>query len=362
LRAAGACVVFTSHRWAEIRSIADRITIFRGGKDVGTFTEIDEGEAVRLMTGRRVEALYPERPALPNAPCIALDAQSLSGPNVRGVSFSLHAGEVLGIGGLAGHGHRELFRMLFGDAHASGGQLTVRGKPRKFHSPRAAIGAGIALVPEDRKTEGLLLRMSVRDNATLVILKKLTRFGVLKPAMERKAAQSVVESLRVRTAGIGQAVGALSGGNQQKVLLGRWLLAECQILLLYDVTRGVDVATKHEIYELVLKLATEGHAIVFYSSDAEELAHLCHRVLDARGCRGRRTTGARDHRGRHRLRRRPRPSRRLRQAPCPHRKPCSCPAAPAVAAPPMRWCRMSASCSSSGCSPPASSAIARSSW
>jgi ribose transport system ATP-binding protein len=121
--------------------------------------------------------------------------------------------------------------------------------------------------------------MSVRDNATLVILKRLARFGVLKPAEERRAAQSVVDSLRVRTAGINQAVGALSGGNQQKVLLGRWLLAECQILLLYDVTRGVDVATKHEIYELVLKLATEGHAIVFYSSDAEELAHLCHRVL-----------------------------------------------------------------------------------
>jgi ribose transport system ATP-binding protein len=279
LRARGTCIVFTSHRWAEIRSIADRITIFRGGKDVGTFTDIEEGEAVRLMTGRRVEALYPALPPMLVAPPVALEAQALAGPNVRGVSFSLHAGEVLGIGGLAGHGHRELFRMLFGDAHASGGHLTVHGNARKFRSPRAAINAGIALVPEDRKTEGLLLRMSVRDNATLAILKRLTHFGVLKPAMERKTAQSVVDSLRVRTAGIGSPVGALSGGNQQKVLLGRWLLAECQILLLYDVTRGVDVATKHEIYELVLRLATEGHAIVFYSSDAEELAHLCHRVL-----------------------------------------------------------------------------------
>ena len=279
LRARGACVVFTSHRWAEIRSIADRITIFRGGKDVGTFTDIDEDKAVRLMTGRRVEALYPERPPLPNEPKVALDAEKLVGPNVRGVSFSLRAGEVLGVGGLAGHGHRELFRMLFGDARTSSGQLVVHGRPRHFRSPQAAIAAGVALVPEDRKTEGLLLRMSMRDNATLVILKRLTRFGVLKAAEERRAAQSVVDSLRVRTAGINQPVGALSGGNQQKVLLGRWLLAECQILLLYDVTRGVDVATKHEIYELVLKLATEGHAIVFYSSDAEELAHLCHRVL-----------------------------------------------------------------------------------
>ncbi len=279
LRAQGCCIVFTSHRWAEIREVADRITIFRGGADVGTFTDIDEDEAVRLMTGRRVETLYPPLSPAPQGASVVMEARALSGPNLHQVSFTLRRGEVLGVGGLAGHGHRELFRTLFGDAHASGGTLHVDGKPRKFGSPRAAIGAGIALVPEDRKSEGLLLRMSVRDNASLAILKRLTHFGILKPDAERREAQSVVDQLRVRTAGIGLAVGALSGGNQQKVLLGRWLLTECQILLLYDVTRGVDVATKHEIYELVSRLAAEGHAILFYSSDAEELAHLCHRVL-----------------------------------------------------------------------------------
>jgi len=279
LRQTGTCIVFTSHRWGEIRSIADRITICRGGTDVGTFTDIDEDEAVRLMTGRRVEALYPPLVPLPAAAPAVLEAADLAGPNVKRISFELHAGEVLGLGGLAGHGHREVFRLLFGDAHANSGEIRVGGKSRHFRSPRAAIAAGIALVPEDRKTEGLLLQMSVRDNATLAILKRLTHFGVLDRTAERQAAQSVVDSLRVRTAGIGLAVGALSGGNQQKVLLGRWLLAECQILLLYDVTRGVDVATKHEIYELVSRLASEGHAILFYSSDAEELAHLCHRVL-----------------------------------------------------------------------------------
>lgn len=279
LRDAGTCIVFTSHRWGEIRSIADRITICRGGTDVGTFTDIDEDEAVRLMTGRRVEALYPPLVPLPDGNPTVLEAADLAGANVKRISFDLHAGEILGLGGLAGHGHREVFRLLFGDAHASGGEIRVGGRARRFRSPRAAIAAGIALVPEDRKTEGLLLQMSVRDNATLAILKRLTHFGVLDRRAERKAAQSVVDSLRVRTAGIGLAVGALSGGNQQKVLLGRWLLAECQILLLYDVTRGVDVATKHEIYELVCRLAREGHAILFYSSDAEELAHLCHRVL-----------------------------------------------------------------------------------
>jgi ribose transport system ATP-binding protein len=279
LRAQGTSIVFTSHRWQEIRSIADRITICRGGADVGTFTEIDEDDAVRLMTGRRVEALYPPRPALPAAPAVALRADTLRGVNVKGVSFDLHAGEILGLGGLAGHGHREVFRLLFGDAQVTSGSIVVAEKPRKFASPRAAIAAGIALVPEDRKTEGLLLRMSVRDNATLAILKRLTHFGILKRREERQAAQSVVDSLHVRTAGINLPVGALSGGNQQKVLLGRWLLTKCQILLLYDVTRGVDVATKHEIYELVARLAAEGNAILFYSSDAEELAHLCHRVL-----------------------------------------------------------------------------------
>ncbi len=279
LRAAGTCIVFTSHRWAEIRSIADRITIFRNGRDVGTFRDIAEDEAVRLMTGRRVEALYPPVPPVPVPAQTALEVKNISGLNVHGVSFRLQRGEVLGVGGLAGHGHRELFRMLFGDAHVAAGQLLVDGRVRRFGSPRAAIAAGVALVPEDRKTEGLLLQMSVRDNATLVILKSLARFGVLRKAAERQAAQGVVDQLHVRTSGIGLAVGALSGGNQQKVLLGRWLLAGCRVLLLYDVTRGVDVATKHEIYELVLRLATEGHAILFYSSDAEELAHLCHRVL-----------------------------------------------------------------------------------
>src|SRR5262249_36864139 len=138
---------------------------------------------------------------------------------------------------------------------------------------------GIALVPEDRKTEGLMLAMSIRDNLTLSILRRLTRFGVLRERAERSAAQEMATRLKVRMASLGSPAGSLSGGNQQKVLVGRWLLAEPRIVLLYDVTRGVDVATKHELYELMTQLAAEGRSILFYSSDAEELAHLCHRVL-----------------------------------------------------------------------------------
>ncbi|HTW26668.1 MAG TPA: sugar ABC transporter ATP-binding protein [Acetobacteraceae bacterium] len=280
LRARQTAVVFTSHRWNEIQSIADRITIFRGGEHVGTFTEINEDEAVTLMTGQRVDTLYPPVPKLPS-PAPAMRVEKLAGPRLQGASFTLHKGEVLGIGGLAGHGHRELFFMLFGAERAASGTVSVGGREVRIRSPRDAVrrGVGLALVPEDRKTEGLLLAMSVRDNLTLSVLRRLSAGGLLRQAAERRMAQDMVARLKVRTPGIANPVGGLSGGNQQKVLVGRWLLAEPQILLFYDVTRGVDIATKHEIYELMLRLAAEGRSILFYSSDAEELAHLCHRVL-----------------------------------------------------------------------------------
>ena len=280
LRAAGTCVIFTSHRWNEISNIADRITVFRAGTGVGTFTEIDESEAVTLMTGQRVDALYPKPPESVR-PAPALQVAALAGPGVAGVSFALNKGEILGVGGLAGHGHRELFFMLFGALRAASGTVKEDGKPVRITSPRAAIrtGTGIALVPEDRKSEGLLLAMSVRDNLTLSILHRIARAGVIRQGAEQGLCRRIVDQLKVRTSGLSSRVGALSGGNQQKVLLGRWLLADCHTLLLYDVTRGVDVATKHEIYELMVRLAAEGRAILFYSSDAEELAHLSHRVL-----------------------------------------------------------------------------------
>ncbi len=280
LRERGTCVVFTSHRWNEITSIADRITVCRNGREVGTFTagELGEDQAITLMTGRRVETLYPPVPALAAIPAI-LSIRGLSAPRMHDVSLSLHAGEILGIGGLAGHGHRELFFTLFGAERATAGTIEAAGKRVAIRSPRDAMRHRIALVPEDRKTEGLLLRMSVRDNATLAILKRLSRLGMRRRALERQLSDDVAARLKVRAAGPDAPVGSLSGGNQQKVLLGRWLLAEPRILLLYDVTRGVDIATKTEIYAFVLRLAAEGRAILFYSSDAEELAHLTHRVL-----------------------------------------------------------------------------------
>ena len=292
LRAVGTAIVFTSHRWNEITSIADRITIFRNGSEVGTYTAIDEGEAITLMTGRRVEALYPKLPPLPAGapPALELSGASLDGATHGGpgeLGFSLAAGEILGLGGLAGQGHRELFLGLFGAPPLKRGKITVGGKPTHIARPADAIraGLGIALVPEDRKSEGLLLPLPVRDNLTLPILGRLSHFGVIRGAAERRMSRDIISRLGIVTPSPAQPVGTLSGGNQQKVLVGRWLLAESRILLLYDVTRGVDVATKHEIYELMARLAGEGRAILFYSSDTEELAHLCHRVLVLRGGR-----------------------------------------------------------------------------
>jgi len=277
LRAGGTAIVFTSHRWGEITTIADEITIFRNGTDVGTFTTIDEDAAITLMTGRQLDAVFPVRAVPPvRAPILALRGARAEG--VEPFDLAIHPGEILGIGGLAGHGHRAVFFGLFGAPRFMEGRIEIDGKATTIATPRDAIRARIALVPEDRKSEGLFLPLSVGANITLPILRRLSRLGLIQPGPERGLIDATIARLAIRTPDAAQPVGALSGGNQQKVLLGRWLQTKPRVLLLYDVTRGVDIATKHEIYDLISRLAGEGYAILFYSSDAEELAHLCHRV------------------------------------------------------------------------------------
>ena len=282
LRERGKAVVFTSHRWSEVANLADRITIFRNGQQVDTRDRLTEGEAVTLMTGRTIDRMYPDRLGLAADAATVLDARELRGARLNGVSFALRKGEILGIGGLAGQGQLDLFMTLFGARKASGGEIWIDGKARRIRKPSDAIklGMGIALVPEDRKTEGLMLPMSVRDNLTLAVLGRVSEYGVLNPAAERASVRRAVQRLQIHTSRpTTQEVGTLSGGNQQKVLLGRWLLAESEILLLYDVTRGVDVGTKHDIYELMLDFVREGKSLLFYSSETEEIARLCHRIL-----------------------------------------------------------------------------------
>ncbi|MGC9271859.1 sugar ABC transporter ATP-binding protein, partial [Acidiphilium sp.] len=277
LRARGTAIVFTSHRWGEIAAISDEITIFRNGTDVGTFTTIDEDAAITLMTGQHLGALFPPRTAPPSAPPL-LSLRGARADDIEPFDIDIYPGEILGIGGLAGHGHRALFFGLFGAPGFLESGIEIEGRPTTIATPRDAIRVGIALVPEDRKSEGLFLPLPVGTNITLPILRRLSSFGLIRPGAERAIIDATIKSLSIRTPDAAQPVGALSGGNQQKVLLGRWLQTRPRILLLYDVTRGVDIATKHEIYDLVSRLAREGYAILFYSSDAEELAHICHRV------------------------------------------------------------------------------------
>jgi ribose transport system ATP-binding protein len=278
----GACVLFTSHRWSEVSRLADQITILRNGEHVATRPRFDESEAVTFMTGRTIDRMYPEKPAAIEDAETVFEARGLSDAVLKDVSFELRRGEILAVGGLAGQGQPELFMSLFGARRPSRGQLFVRGRRVRLRSPADAIrhGIAVAFVPEDRKTEGLMLPMTVRDNLTLAILGGVSRLGVIRRRLEQPLVEGVIDRLQIKTRDASlQEVGTLSGGNQQKVLIGRWLLTQPDVLLLFDITRGVDVGTKHDMYKLVVKLAGEGKALLYYSSETEEIARLCHRVL-----------------------------------------------------------------------------------
>ena len=282
LATAGKLVIFISHRMAEVRNIADRLTIFRNGSTVAVHDAlaVSDDDIVAQMLGRKLDRLYPERIATATDR-IALKVRDFTaGRRVRGAAFDLHQGEVLGVGGLQGHGQRELFQALFGSMR-SRGTLEVWGKPKVIGSPRLArIGRdGLALVPEDRRGQGLLLTKSVRENLTVSVIRRFSDFGVLNRRKEQALVKEMVDFLHIKTSSPEQPAGTLSGGNQQKVIFGKMLLTEARILLLYDPTRGVDVGTKGEIFQLMRDLAARGYAILFYSSDLPELVHVADRVL-----------------------------------------------------------------------------------
>jgi ribose transport system ATP-binding protein len=282
LAAEGKLVIFISHRMAEVRNIADRLTIFRNGATVAAHDAhaVSDDVIVSQMLGRKLERLYPER--LPTATDrIALSVREFSaGKRVHDVSFDLREGEVLGVGGLQGHGQRELFQALFGAGRARG-KVEVWGKPSTITNPRQAlIGRdGLALVPEDRRGQGILLSKSVRENLTVSVIRRFSDFGLLNRQKEQALVKEMVDFLRIKTNTPEQPAGTLSGGNQQKVIFGKMLLTEARILLLYDPTRGVDVGTKGEIFQLMRDLAARGYAILFYSSDLPELVHVADRVI-----------------------------------------------------------------------------------
>ncbi len=280
LAADGLLVVYISHRLGEVRRIADRVTVFRNGSTVAAYrtAEVDDETIITDMLGRRMDRLYPVRTATATER-VALKVRDLTVDHrLRSVSLDLREGEVLGLAGLQGHGQRELFQALFGVSRSQG-QLELWGKPKVLRSPRDALAgkAGIALVPEDRRNHGLLTSKSVRENLTLSVISRFTKFGFTQAAPERALVDEMVSFLKIKATGE-QPVGTLSGGNQQKVIFGKMLLTEARVLLLYDPTRGIDVGTKGEIFRLMRDLAAQGYAILFYSSDLAEIVHVADRV------------------------------------------------------------------------------------
>jgi len=282
LAAEGRLVIFISHRMGEIRAIADRLTIFRNGKTVAVHEAgaVSDDEIVTQMIGRHLDRLYPERIATATSRAALRVRNFGSGSRLSGIDFDLREGEVLGVGGLQGHGQRELFQALFG-ASRSTGTLELWGKPTTIRNPRQALTGrdGIALVPEDRRGQGLLLAKSVRENLTLSVIRRFSSNGLLDNKREAALVREMVDFLRIKAGTPEQLAGTLSGGNQQKVIFGKMLLTQARVLLLYDPTRGVDVGTKGEIFQLMRDLAAKGYAILFYSSDLPELVHVADRVL-----------------------------------------------------------------------------------
>jgi ribose transport system ATP-binding protein len=285
LRAEGLALVYISHRMHEIAELADECTVFRNGRSVASYAAgaKSDDEIVELMVGHEISADFPARAVRAGAAGPPrLEVRGLGWESrLNDISFRVHAGEIVGLGGLDGQGQRELLLALFGVLRGTTGEVAIDGVPVAIAGPRDAkrAGIGIALIPEDRKSEGLMLPMSVRDNLSFAALDTLSRAGVVDRAREREAVDRIVRLLAVRTDDVHASAGSLSGGNQQKLVIGKWLLMSPRILLLNDPTRGIDVGTKQEIYRLLRDLAAGGAAILFYSTDLDELCGCCDRVL-----------------------------------------------------------------------------------
>lgn len=283
LRSEGVAILYISHRMDELRRIADRVSILRDGQLVATMpiAQTSTDEMVRLMAGHEMPRTPASTASAARGP-VALRVRGLRrGPAVRDVSFDVHRGEIFGLFGLVGAGRTETLRAIFGaDAGAQGTVETGTPlRPLRVRCPAEAIAAGLALVPEDRKKDGLLLPKSLTENTTLAALSQHAHLGWLRPAAEARSTAGIVQRLGVQCASTQQPVATLSGGNQQKIVLGRWLLRDSTVLLLDEPTRGVDAAAKDAIHTLLRELAAEGKAIVVVSSEVPELMSLCHRLI-----------------------------------------------------------------------------------
>jgi rhamnose transport system ATP-binding protein len=285
LKGQGVGIIYISHRLEELPQIADRVTALRDGMFVGTrrMGEVTRGDLIRLMVGRELSAVFPKEVVAMGD--VVLDVRGLGcrASGVHDVRLQVRSGEILGLAGLVGAGRTELARVLFGLTPADAGEVRLRGKPAAIDTPGRAVALGIAYVPEDRRRHGVILEMSLAANTSLATLRAISSFGLLDFGRERRLASGFVERLGIKAASIETPVGHLSGGNQQKVALARWLAAGPAVLILDEPTQGVDVGAKAEIHRLMVELAGRGLAIVMISSELPEILGMSDRIAVLHG-------------------------------------------------------------------------------
>jgi rhamnose transport system ATP-binding protein len=280
LRQNGVGVIYISHRLEEIFALADRVTVLRDGQSVGTHpvADIDEAGLIRLMVGREVAQIYPAAESAPGAVVLSLNQLGCRSSGVNNVSFDVRAGEIFGLGGLVGAGRTELARILFGLTPADSGTITLGGQPLTLRTPQAAVAHGIAYVPEDRRRHGVVLDLPIAHNLTMAIHRRLFPTTWLRFGAERALTLDYIRDLAVKCSGPEARGGSLSGGNQQKVALARWLATKPKLLILDEPTQGVDVGAKSEIHKIVRRLAKEGLAVILISSDLPEVIGMSDRI------------------------------------------------------------------------------------
>ena len=280
LKKSGTAVIYISHRFEELFALADRVTVLRDGESMGTFPmpEMTNRELIRLMVGRDLDTVFPARNCVIGEPLLAVRHLSCVSRGVHDVSLVLRRGEVLGLAGLVGSGRTQFAETLFGLSRADGGEVAIDGKPARIESPRQALALGLAYVPEDRRRHGVIMDFPVALNTTLASLGRVSRGGFLDFGAERRVAQEYRERFRVKTPSVDTPVRNLSGGNQQKVSLARWLMTEPRVLILDEPTQGIDIGAKREIYTLIGELAARGLGILLISSELAEILGMSDRI------------------------------------------------------------------------------------